>query len=254
MVEGGGAGGRSALRWAAFGALVLLVVVGIFVWQQSGGGDGSLNAVAEAAEKTEHEPGGHTVMRGLITGADGEQVPMTGRMVTDEAGDIGGVIHFPNPKTGEQITMRMVQVGSMMYMSSSLFGSLPGGAKWMGLDLSSAEASAAPVPTSDSAKEGLQLLKGIDNVEKVGQEDVRGTPATRYRGTSGPGDKLHVEAWIDGDGRILRMSLGSSSSDDGGQGASNIDMTTEFLDFGPVPPVEVPDSSEVFDATSLAES
>jgi hypothetical protein len=174
-------------------------------------------------------------------------------MATDEAGNTRGVIHLSNPKTGAPITMRMVQAGSTMYMSSSLFGTLPGGAKWMGLDLSSAQASAAPVPTGDSAKEGLQLLEGIDNVEKVGQQEVRGTPTTRYRGTTG--DKpLRVEAWIDGDGRILRMSLGDSTSGAGGQASSRVRTTTEFLDFARVPPVKVPDPSEVFDATSLAES
>jgi hypothetical protein len=260
MVETSGSGtvgdkgtdGRSPLRWAALGALVLIAVVAIFVWQQSGGGGGSLNAVAEAAVKTEHEPGGHVAIRGLIIGPDGKRVPMTGTMATDEDGNSSGVIHFPNPKTGEQLTMRIVQAGSMMYMSSGLFGPLPGGAKWMALDLSSAGASAAPVSTGDSAEEGLQLLKGIDNVEKVGREDVRGTPTTRYRGTTGPND-LRVEAWIDGDGRILRMSLGGSTSGAADKGSPQVRTTTEFLDFDRVPPVKVPDSSEVFDATSLGE-
>jgi len=64
---------------------------------------------------------------------------------------------------------------------------------------------------------------------------------------------MHVDAWIDGDGRVLRMRLVNSPSSDGGEASSRIDMRTDFFDFGPVPPIRVPDSSEVFDATALGE-
>lgn len=124
----------------------------------------------------------------------------------------------------------------------------------MKFDFSSGEASDSPIPSTGDATEGLTLLNSVDNVEKLGSEEVRGVPAIRYRGTTGHVDKpLHVEAWIDGDGRIVRMRLVNSPGR--GKGASpRIDMTTTFFDFGPVPAIKVPDPSEVFDATALAES
>ena len=40
----------------------------------------------------------------------------------------------------------------------------------------------------------------------------------------------------------------------GGKGPTTMDMRVDFLRFGNVPEIEVPDSSEVFDGTDLAKS
>lgn len=248
------AGGRSPLRWAAIGLVALLIAAGLFVWQQAGGGGGSLNALAKAAEVTEHEPGGHAAVHGIIS-KDGKTIVMTGTMVFDDAGNISGVFSFPDPKSGRPLKMQMVGDDGTMYMSSGLFGSLPGGANWMKFDFSPGNTSGSPIPSTGDPTEGLRLLNAVDNVEKLGREDVRGVAATRYRGTTGPADKpLQVEAWIDGDGRIVRTRLVNSLSAHGEGAAPKIDMRTDFYDFGPIPPIKAPDPSEVFDATALTES
>lgn len=235
-------------------AVVLLAAIVLVVSQLGGSSGGPLNAVAEAALKTEQEPGTHAVIYGIVTSPD-KTIVMRGTMVTDAAGRVSGVISFPNPKSSGRITMRMVEDRSVMYMRSSLFGSLPGGAKWMGLDFSSGAPSASPVPTTGDAEEGLKLLEEVDGVEKLGKADVRGVPTTRYRGTTGPGAKPpHLEAWIDGRGRILRMRFVDSPSRKEGEASPKVDMQTDFVAFGPVPPIRVPDPSEVFDATALGES
>lgn len=40
----------------------------------------------------------------------------------------------------------------------------------------------------------------------------------------------------------------------GGEGSMTTDMRMDFFDFGDVPEIDVPEASEVFDATSLAEN
>lgn len=251
--EGRSAARRPPLRGAAIGLIVFLVAAGVFVWQQSGGG-GALNAVAKAAEVTEHESGGHAAVRGIISG-DGRTIVMTGTMVFDHAGNVSGVFSFPDPKSRRRLKMQMVGDDGTMYMSSGLFGSLPEGAHWMKFDFSSGGASDALIPSTGDATEGLKLLNAVDDVEKLGSEEVRGVPATRYRGTTGPADKpMHVEAWIDGEGRIVQMRLVNSLSGRGEEARPKIDMRTTFFGFGPVPPIKVPDQSEVFDATALGES
>jgi hypothetical protein len=39
---------------------------------------------------------------------------------------------------------------------------------------------------------------------------------------------------------------------EGGKGPTTMDMRVDFLDFGDIPEIDVPDSSEVFDGTGLA--
>ena len=85
-----------------------------------------------------------------------------------------------------------------------------------------------PLPANGDAKGELELLEAVTgDVQKLGKEDVRGVPTTRYRGTIGVsehaeelreegaedrasyvekmGTPLQVEAWIDADGLVRRM-------------------------------------------------
>lgn len=227
----------------------------IFLSQQGGGSGGPLNAIAAAAETTEHEPGGHAAVHALITSPDGKRVSMTGTMVFDRAGRVSGVFDIADPKTKGRSKMSMVGDKTGVYISSSLFGALPGGAKWMKIDLPGGAPSSTSDATPGSAAEGLKLLETVEGVETVGTEEVRGVPTTRYRGTTGRTDKpLRVEAWIDADGRVRRMSLAGSLSGQGEEASPTTDMRVDYFGFGPVPAIKVPDASEVFDGTALGES
>ena len=243
-------------RSVAVGIVVIvLAAVAALLLQQGGGGSGPLSALAEAAEKTEQEPGGHAAIHGIVTAPDGTTIVMTGAMTFDDAGHIAGVLSFPDPRTSGRVTMRMIGDGSAMYMSSGMFGTLPGGAKWMGLDFADGEVPATPVPASSDPTDGLKLLDSVDEVEELGKEDVHGVLTTHYRGTTGTGEEPpRVEAWIDGDGRVVRMRIVNSPSSDARGPSARIDMRTDFYGFGPVSPIKVPDSSEVFDGTALGES
>ena len=132
-------------------------------------------------------------------------------------------------------------------------------------------APARVVPAGGDAKGELELLEAATgDVQKLGKEDVRGVPTTRYRGTVEPSEHaerlreegqedwaafiekdakpLTVEAWIDADDLVRRMRLVQSQPQEGGEG-STVDMRMDFFDFGAVPEIDVPAQSEVFDAT-----
>lgn len=145
----------------------------------------------------------------------------------------------------------------------------------MKIDLEAAAGLKLPVPNESDPRGELARLEAAGNVRRLGKEDVRGVPTTRYRATMGvaetvkrlreegeeefaetvekTGSPQHLEVWIGSDGLVRRLrilNLGSSSEGDD----TSADMTIDFFDFGLEPRIEVPDSSEVFDATSLAES
>lgn len=263
------------------GLSVLIVALAVFAWQQGGDGDGAgplagpLNAIAKAAERTQREPGGRATMHTIVS-SPARSFTITGQMVFDaEAGRSRAVLTVPRAGSDGSVKMQVVGDGTKMYMRSSMFGSLPGGREWMGLDFSFGEELDTPLPANSDATGELELLEAVTgNVQKLGKEDVHDVPTTRYRGTVSAsenaerlreagaedlassiekGTPLRVEAWIDADGLVRRMRLVKSRPRKAGEGSTTIDMRMDFFDFGTVPEIDVPEPSEVFDATALAE-
>jgi hypothetical protein len=249
----------------------------VFAAQQGGDGDGagSLNAIAAAAERTQSEPGGRTALRTVIySPAQSESFTISGPGVFDAEGRSRAILKFRRPESDELVEMQMVGSEDALYMSSDLFGSLPDGDKWMSLDLSSLQGSEAPVPTDGNALGELALLEAVaDDVQKLGLEDVRGVSTTRYRGKVDnseraeqlreggaeelaseidEGSPLRIEVWIDADGLVRRMRYVKVEREKGDENATTTDMRVDFFDFGFEPEIELPDSSEVFDATTIA--
>jgi hypothetical protein len=247
---------------------------------QLGGGDGSggpLNAIAKAAERTRREPGGRAVMHTIVSSPD-RSYTMTGRMVFDtETGRSRVVLTMPDPDSSGSVKVQGVFDGTVMYIQLGRLGSLPDGAEWMSLDFSSFGLEEDELPSNGDAMGELELLEAATGgVRKLGKENVRGVPTTHYRGTVGvaeqakqlrekgaedlssyaqkKGTPLRIEAWIDADGLVRRMRYGKSDPAKEGNGLTTIDMRVDFLDFGEVPEIDVPDSSEVFDGTGLAKS
>jgi len=241
-----------------------VVVLGLaaFVWQQQGGdGGGPLNAIAQAAEKTEGETGGRAVMRVLVRSPGrSEPITMTGWSIFNAEGRTREVLRMPNPKSDGTVKLETVTDGNLFYIRSRLFGALPGGSEWMKLDPSLGQEPETPAPADVDAKGELELLESVsDDVQVVGRENVRGVPTTRYRGTleSAESDSasapLQVEVWVDAHELVRRTRLFQPRAEEGGEESTSIDMRMDFFDWGIDPEIEVPDSSEVFDATPLAE-
>ncbi len=272
---------RRRLWRAVTGLSILIVVLAVFASQQWGDGDdsgGPLNAIAAAAERTQREPGGRATMRAVVSSPTrSEPLTITGEMVfNDETGRARAVMRFPHSESDGSTEMEVVGDGTVVYMRSSLFGSLPGGHEWMALDFSFGHELDIPLPANGDAKGELELLEETTGVRKLGKEDVRGVPTTRYSGTVGvseqaerlrekgaedlasyieeEGTPLRLEVWIGADGLVRRMRFVKSEPGEGGEGSTTVDMRMDFFDFGIVPEINVPESSEVFDATALAQN
>jgi hypothetical protein len=252
--------------------LILVAAVGLFAWQQ-GGGDGPLNAIAKAAEKTQDQPGGRAVMRSVVTVAGQPLLTMTGRFVFDSENRTQGVITAPQTRSGGQLRENLVGDGTVMYVHSSQLGPLPGGRKWMSVDLALGEELNTSVGASADAKGELALLESVsDDPQRLGEESVRGVPTTHFRGTISvasqadrlreeggdaaaslvekDGSPLLVEAWIDAEGLLRRMRILRTQAASEGKKEPTIDMRVDFFDFGFEPEIQVPDPDEVFDATA----
>ena len=263
----------------AGGLAILIVLFAVFAWQDGDGdgGGGPLNAIAAAAANTQDEGGGRAAMRGAITEpGSSEPLALTGKIVYDAADRSCGTLTMADPESGDPVKLEMVQEGTTIYMRSSQFGDLPDGREWMGLDIALGDEVDTSLPADGDARGELEMLeKAFGGVEKVGKEEVRGVPTTHYRGkvsvaenverlreegadnlasvVAEKGSPVRVEAWIDSDNLVRRMRIVESTPGDEGEGPTTIDMRTDFFDFGFEPEIDVPDSDEVFDATSLAQ-
>jgi hypothetical protein len=262
------------------GLSVVVIALALFASQQGddSGGNGPLNAIAQAAEKTQGEDGGRATMRSVVSSpSEPEPLEISGQMSFDADERSRGVLKFPNPDTGQSVEMEMVSDGATIYMRSSMFGSLPDGREWMSLDLASAAGLDRDtlLPSEGDAKGELELLEETSDVRKLGEVEVNGVSTTHYGGTVGAsenadrlreegGDEdfasrmeeensaIRVEAWIDADELVRRMRIVQTTPGDDGEGSTTMDMRMDFFDFGIDPEIDVPDSDEVFDATSLA--
>lgn len=272
--------GKRPRLWQVVIGLAILVVALAVLASQLGGGDGggSLNAIAAAAERTQRESGGRATMHSVVTlpGRSGS-ISITGQMVFDtETGRSRVVMEVPDPDSDDLVEMEVVGDGAHFYLHSDLFGSLPGGREWMGLDFSSFGLEPnTELPTNGDAKGELELLEAVTgDVQKLGKEDVRDVQTTRYRGTIGvseqaqrlreeggedlasyveeQGTPVRVEVWIDADGLVRRSRLIRSGPSPDDKGSMTTDVRIDFFGFGDVPEIDVPDQSEVFDATALA--
>jgi hypothetical protein len=269
-------------RWGKAGIALAILVVALTVLASQQGGDsgssGPLNAIAQAAEKTQSEPGGRVAMRAIVSEDGSKPNTMRGQMVFDDEDRSRAVMTVSPPGSAETFQINMVTEGTMIYMSSPRFRSLPDGNKWMGLDLDFAleQGQESLIPGNPDAEGELEMLEGVsDDIRQLGKEDVRGAPTTRYSGTIAVAEQAkrmrdlgadeiagrfekeaspaEVEVWIDAKGLVRRMRIVQTAPqvDDGG--TTTTDMRMDFFDLGIDPEIDVPDSDEVFDATAITE-
>ena len=182
--------------------------------------------------------------------------------------------------------IEVVMDGLVMYMKypEMLMGQMPGGKAWVRMDLEAlAEGSGMDMGSlmqsggSDPAQM-LEWLRGVSgDVEVVGEEEVRGVPATHYKGTmdfnkiaeQAPEElretmKASVDAmveavgvsempfdvWIDGEGRAVRFSQNYEFTKGATAGAS-MSVVIEYFDFGAPVEIEIPPADETMDFSEL---
>lgn len=258
----------SRRRWIGTGLAVVVVAIVVFaVAQGSGGGGGTLNAIAKAAEVTQREPGGHAVFHLVSTSSTwNEGLTETGSMVFDDSGGAEGRITAKGHKTGREVTMQSIADGTTSYVSSDAFDSIAEGKKWLKVDFSNAvkAAGSSSLPPAAGPEEGLKILERVQGAQKIGTEDVGGVPTTHYTGTLPAAEEVfgvktnaspvQTDVWIDAQDRVRRMSVVDTGTPGESEVRETTHMTIDYVSFGRVPKIEVPDSDEVLDMTSEVES
>lgn len=238
----------------------------IFVLAQAGGaGSGSLDAIAKAAEATQGEAGGHALVHATVTASDTpEGVTEAGLIAFENGGRARGTMVVRGHTTGRRVKIQVIVDGSRSYTTSDQFGSLPEGRKWIEVDFSSANSSSS-LSADRGPTEGLKLLERMDGAEEIGKQEIRGVATRHYRGTLPVSQQEvlgvevevsppQIEVWIDARDRVRRMTVVASGSVEGEEGSTTTDMTVDFLDFKPVPKIELPAQDEIYDATGRVES
>ena len=216
-------------------------------------------------------------------GASSRAVTVEGGGVTDFSGAASSMM-VGMPGMGD---LEMRQVGETVYMKMpDEFAAQTSGSKpWVRVDLDTLygqQYGGAPVQggAAQDPTRQLEYLRGVsDSVEKIGEEQVRSVPTTRYRailnlnredagmkeadqelakrlGTS----KLPVEVWVDEENRVRRYALDMSvpmPENVAPQGASQGDdelrtrMVIEYYDFGVPVDVQAPPRDQTMDGSKL---
>jgi hypothetical protein len=194
-------------------------------------------------------------------------------------------MHMTIPQAGMTVDMSERMVGTTVYMHSPLFAGMAGkpwikldlekAGKAAGLDLSSAMSSG----TSDPSQMLAFLNAASDSVDRVGEEDVRGTATTHYHvvvdllkiadtvpaatqaavrrtfqrevelvGTH----TLPIDVWIDSQGLVRREHVDFSMQPPAATTPVEMEMTIDFFDFGAPVHVVPPPAGRVADLADLA--
>jgi hypothetical protein len=281
---------NQGIRGGVLGAVLLLAAAACGGGAGGGGGALPFERVAAAAERT---TGAGTARMELVQvmEADGEEATLTSTGEVDFARgamrmemDLSQVPGADQLPSGQR--MEMIYDGEVFYMRSP-DPSLTQG--WLKFDPAAMEGMGDAMQLNQLRRSDptdvLQLLQGVsDEVEEVGEEEVRGVPTTRYRAlvdleramADAPPDlqermrgqfaqagldQVPTEVWIDEDGLLRRQVVeidmsGFEPSPGAGQPAGApalgmMTMTLELFEFGVEVDISPPDGEEVIDVGEM---
>jgi hypothetical protein len=263
---------------AGLSALLILIVA--FAWLH-GSDEASLNPIAEAAARTQEQPGSRIAMRGVYAMPAGQSMVMHGSgLYNARTGRSSLAMELTVPGLASPLRFDAVGDKQTMYMRSRVFtAELPPGDRWLATQVGLGNSAQTSLASNSGSESELEMLRAAGGkVEDLGEETVRGVATTRYRGTvdlnryadllreEGKPTGAHeyeqlakampapipVEAWLDDQGLVRRMRMVMDLPTTAGAPTVTMDLTMEFFDFGIAPNVDIPPSSETFDATPLA--
>lgn len=253
----------------------------------------TIDPIAQAADVTTHSGGSQIAM---TIAAEGTGLPseltIKGNGAFNMAREegalsflISGLPSAARAKLpGGRLQMSELFKDGDIYIGSSLFaGKLPGGARWMKLDLAKLESDAGIDVQQLSSGESdpsqfLQYLRASGGtVKAVGHDALRGVQTTRYEGTIDlqkeaeqvpASNRAKVEStfktliaktgvstfpvtvWIDRHDRVRRLKTKVPVVENAATGSVDVDY--ELFGFAATPAVTVPPAGETFDATKLS--
>jgi hypothetical protein len=259
--------------------LLILVLVNSFL---NSGAESRLefNPVAAAAERTQSQPGARFTMKAIYASPalPGPLIGNGSGSINSETGYSQAALKLDSPKGPVQV--ETISDGTTVYMrGTGISDELPSGKEWMAMQpfLGHSEQEAMIGGDVDST---LQMFTVVDgSVREMGREKVRGVPTRRYRTSvslSGYAELLRSEgkddladhyeklatlmpepvvgeAWIDDKEIVRRSRVIMDLPSESGQPEMTMDMRMDLFDFGARPQIQLPDPSQVFDATPYLE-
>jgi hypothetical protein len=243
----------------------------------------AIDPVAQAAEATSAQTGGIAMtMKGGASVA-GQRVPLVGSGQVDRTGK-KGTFSFTTSIGGKSEKVDEIIDGQVVYVGGDGFaGQLPGGKKWLKVDV--AKAASAQGIDLDSLVGGgtlqdpaaaLDYLRGAGTSRKVGTATVNGTKTTRYhvdvdlrKAAAKNGDArarksveglikktgtatIPVDVWVD-DQHLVRRERIAYSTELQGQKAS-FDFTIDITKYGVDVDADAPPADQVTDLSALTGS
>lgn len=197
------------------------------------------------------------------TSIGGETIELTGTGVQDPAGGLASFrVDIPD---GGSVETRLVE--------GTLYLALPEQPGFFRLDAD--DLAGTPLAAAAQPTDGLSALEDVEDVEEVGDEQVRGEPTTHYRGTidaaaalksAGGAEGLEaagidpstleaapVDVWVDEQQRVRRFEirLELSGGDATGGQAITTSSRIEQYDFGLDVDVQAPPADQVQDGGPL---
>lgn len=238
-----------------------------------------LSPVAEAAERTAAHPGYRVEIAASVQG-----VPGVGPLQMRGSGAVNGktgrsqleLRTYGAPSPPGDFTITQITDGDTFYMALPALGSLAGGKPWMKLELS--DLGTAGSGSADPKDQLSQLRSVAGSVQPTGTETVRGVPCTHYVASvdlgreaeqlrdegkdeaadaieelldAGQQSTIPTEVWIDTKGFVRRQTISIPFGFLGAGAAMSMQM--DLFAFGAEPRISPPPSSQVFDASGLAE-
>ncbi|HEY3186745.1 MAG TPA: hypothetical protein VGJ70_04695 [Solirubrobacteraceae bacterium] len=230
------------------------------------------DVVAQAADKTASAGSAKMALTARVQGQT-----VKGDGYVDTAGEKSRV-RLTVPGAGD---FESVFVKRTIYLRfpEALSGQIPGGKRWVKVDLKrfgqakGIDFGSLAGPAGSDPSSQLDQLRGAGDVKKVGTEKVRGVETTRYTAKvdlrkaadKAPASRraearrsidnliklsgqrtIPVEVWLDDAGRLRRQKVTQKIK------GETTTVTTELYDFGAREEVKAPPASQTTDVTDLA--
>ncbi len=261
-------------------AALVLVLPGTAV-AASGGGSSATKQIRASVDRTAASLKQASLSGAVTVNASGKKVSITLNGQLDLVTHDGIVNVDLGSVTSQPVSIEERIVNGIVYVNfGSLFGALDqglppelAGKPWVSIDpkaLIGHPGAAGQLGTTGGTDPTGQLaaLRGIQNAQKVGSDDIDGTPTTHYRGTvdvktaianapqsvqqqvaaalaSIPGGKVPVEVWLDAGGAVRKLSLALTPTVNGKKTSVQVsfrlgDLSTP-VNVTPPPPDQVVD-------------
>jgi hypothetical protein len=257
-----GGGGRTQRVLGVAVAAILAVGLAVVALQLVGGDErtpeerlSAAPAAAEAAKTFAYEVKAESSIGSMSTAIDVEGVTDTATHRSQATMDLLGR------------KVEMVTDGTSIYLKVPAEArGMSQGKGWMKLPSAGIPTggTTAASPTASPLETFRQLAAAGSDIEKVGEEDVRGTSTTHFRtrldlskqeGVGPLADQLTdvpVDVWLDDQDRPRRYRFTMTIAAPGQPQEVSVTTTIESFDFGKPVDIEVPDPADVADGNTAA--